>query len=180
MYRCAVLVFAVACGASALCAQTAAPAQGYGVAQMTSQAAVERMTAANSCPVSVRARQGSAAFERQVKDGTAKEPGQMLHVAIADRKARQVVSASVAVRGYYGKAGMMEVGTSRNRPNAARTMDVSFAGKDGSTEVWVPSLTGVKSIEVNSVTYADGSTWMVAGGSFCSAPVDGLMLISGR
>jgi hypothetical protein len=35
-------------------------------------------------------------------------------------------------------------------------------------------------IDLNSVTFADGSTWKIAQGQSCRVWVDGLMLVSGH
>jgi hypothetical protein len=67
--------------------------------------------------------------------------------------------------------------------DAARTLDVSFpanTSKDNSAILWVPGLTAVQAIELNSLTYADGSTWKIASGNVCRSPVDALMLVGNR
>jgi len=53
-------------------------------------------------------------------------------------------------------------------------------GREAAADVTVPGLSGVTTIELNSVTYADGSTWKLAGGSVCRSPIDGFMLIGNR
>jgi len=41
----------------------------------------------------------------------------------------------------------------------------------------VPGLSAVSMIDLNSVTYSDGSTWKLAAGSVCSSRIDPMMLV---
>jgi hypothetical protein len=67
--------------------------------------------------------------------------------------------------------------------DATRTLDVAFpagSDKNASADLWVPGMSAVYSIDLVSVTYADGSTWKLAAGKTCHTPIDGVMLVGGR
>jgi hypothetical protein len=141
--------------------------------------------AANSCPVALHARQSSEAFRREVRSGDAYPKGfaQHLHLTVNNPQARQIVAANVTVRGFADKARALATGPAQDGSDSARTMDVKFAsepGREAAAELAVPGLSGVTAIELNSVTYADGSTWKLAAGSVCRSPIDGFMLIGDR
>jgi len=62
-------------------------------------------------------------------------------------------------------------------------MDVQLvqgAGKETYGDLRVPNMTAVLSIELNSVTYADGSTGSIAGREGCSVAPEMIMLVGGR
>jgi hypothetical protein len=156
--------------------------------QAASQEEAQRAVAnqlASSCPVSLHARQAAEAFRREVGEGDANPKGlaQHLHLTATNPQARRIVAASVTVRGFANKARMVQTMTTQDTSDAAKTMDVKFTsqpGKEVSAYLAVPGLSAVSVIELNSVTYSDGSTWKLASGSVCRSPIDGFMLISIR
>jgi hypothetical protein len=108
---------------------------------------------------------------------------QRLHLIVTNPDSRRVVQASVTVRGFADKARVVQTMSSSDSPDAARTMDVRFlagSGKEVSADLRVPGLTAVSAIDLNSVTYADGSIWKLAAGGSCRSWIDGLMLVSGN
>lgn len=77
------------------------------------------------------------------------------------------------------KAGSGQGGESE----AARDLTVRFsAGEDRSAlaDLWVPGMTAVESIELQSAEYSDGSIWKLAGGMACRVKPEPFMLIAGR
>jgi hypothetical protein len=141
-----------------------------------------RVGESNSCPVSLRARQSAAALQREVSASRPKGIAQLLHLTIPGAEAKRVMTASVTVHGSSGSPRMMEVAGTGSESDAARTLEVRFraGGGEVSADLWAPGLTAVRSIDLNSVTYSDGSTWKLAAGSSCSSLVDGMMLIGGN
>lgn len=155
--------------------------------QAASQAEAQRAAAnllANSCPVSLRARQAPGGGERMEVNGVPTQgPAQRLHLTVTNPQARHIVAASVTVLGLANKARMVQTMSARDASDAAKTMDVKFAsepGRETSADLAVPGLSAVSAIELNSVTYSDGSTWKLASGSVCRSPIDGFMLIGNR
>jgi hypothetical protein len=138
---------------------------------------------AESCPVSLRARQSAAASARQVLGGRPGGIAQLLHLTVRDRDSRQVVAASVTVHGYAGQGRIAQTTLGQDRPNAAKVLKVRFvAGDPGqfASDLSVPGFTAAISVRVNSVTFGDGSMWKPAPGEFCTSRVDGLMLVGSR
>ena len=144
----------------------------------------------NSCPVSLRARQAAAAFTRQVNHGRPRDNGvpprdiaQRLHLSVTSQGAKRVLAANITVRGFADKGRLVEALSTQDNPDAAKTLEAHFAtgtAHENSTDLWIPGLSAVSSIDLNSITYDDGSTWKLAAGSSCRVPIDGVMLIGNR
>jgi hypothetical protein len=136
---------------------------------------------ANSCPISLHARHAPGGDMMEVNGKRVQNPGQRLHLSISESNSRRIVAANVTVRGFSDKARSMPAMSTENSSDAAKNIDVRFpyaTNKESSTELAVPGLTAVTVIDLNSVTYSDGSTWKLAAGSSCRSWVDGLMLVS--
>jgi len=206
MHRAAAL--ALLLGSTTLVAQSPSPAQsGSGISSVqvvqsttapdgsvswttrpASHEETQRLAAnllANSCPVALHARQSADAFRREVANGGSypKSLAQHLHLTASNPAGPQIVAAKVTVRGFADKARALAAGPAQDDSDAAQTVDVKFAGEPGhqaAAELTVPGFSAVTAIELNSVTYADGSTWKIASGSACRSPIDGFMLIGAR
>lgn len=148
--------------------------------QRQMQQATAMMT---SCPVALRARQAGAVLERQAADRLLPGLAQWIRLQVAGRGKRRITAVNVTVRGYTDKSRMLDAGGAPATPDGAATVDVALpqtAGADDSVLVRLPGLTAVSFVDVNSVTYADGSTWKLGPESYCRTPVDGMMLAGGR
>ena len=78
---------------------------------------------------------------------------------------------------------MIDAKSASSASDINRTLDVTFTSEaDGSStaELDLPAFTSVQTVRLDSITYADGSTWKVADARVCSVAPDGFMLISGR
>jgi hypothetical protein len=153
---------------------------GKGVNKRSQTEIAIAQAAVSACPVALRAQQSAAAFTRQV-DGTQQRGiAQRLHLSVTRSAGRRVASATVTVHGAGNKPRMVLTATAEGTADAAKSFDVTFVGEPESelaADLWVPGFSAVSSVEVNSVTYSDGSTWKLATGGSCSYPVDGLMLV---
>jgi hypothetical protein len=202
----AAVSFVLLLGSSILAAQTASQSQpGFGISEMegiqktigpdgsvtwTSRPAspeeAQRAAAnllANSCPVSLHASQAPGGDRMEVNRVRIQDPAQRLHLTVTNPQARRIVAASVTVRGFAGKARVVQTRSAQDTSDAAKTMDVKFPselGRETSADLAVPGLSAVTVIDLNSVTYSDGSTWKLASGSVCRSPIDGFMLIGNR
>ena len=90
-----------------------------------------------------------------------------------------VVSASVAVHGLTPQSRVVPVQSGDERAQASRKLKVSFssdASGAAGADLAVRGFSAVLSIDVDSVTFADGSTWKSAAGA-CRVIPDPVMLI---
>ena len=180
----AAVSFALLLASTVVIAQTTV-SQKQTVAQQTAVTVVEIAPPPGSCPISLHARHAPGGDAIEVNGTRIQDTAQRLHLSISDSDSRRIVAANVTVRGFSNKARYMPTMSTQDSSDAAKTLDVRFpsgpgsgTGKESSTDLAVPGLTAVTVIDLNSVTYADGSTWKLAAGSSCRSWVDGLMLVS--
>ena len=145
------------------------------------------------CPVSMRAQHGATGGMLQADKGRPKGPAQLLHLTLISPDSRRIVSARVRVRGLSGRVrttqALSEQGDSvqgssmHDDADVVRTLAVRFTSAPGSSatsDLWIPGMTAVLTIELNSVTYADGSTQSFAARDACHVAPDLKMLVADR
>jgi hypothetical protein len=137
---------------------------------------------ARGCPVSMHA-QHLADGGLLRTSGPAKGVGQSLHISLADNHTRQVVAATITIHGYSDKGRITQAASGDVGADLARTVVVPFAAASTETtsgDIWVSGMTAVENIDLDSVTYTDGSVWKIASQPACEVALDPLMLIAGR
>jgi hypothetical protein len=184
MRRAAAVPFALLLGSTILIAQSAIAQKDIQNRKTTLQAS----QLPNSCPISLHAQQSSAAFARRVdsagpEDNNVSPKGiaQSLHLTVTNPDTRYVVAANITVRGFANKGRLLQTMSNQDPSDATKTLDVRFPagpGKEVSADLSVPGLSAVSAIDLNSVTYSDGSMWKLAAGSSCRSWIDGFMLVS--
>ncbi|HEX4067540.1 MAG TPA: hypothetical protein VHZ09_16090 [Acidobacteriaceae bacterium] len=150
-----------------------------------------------SCPVGVRAQHASG-LTAQVpvgKNGVQKNGGQ--RNSAVDRGPRQklqltlnnaglgaISGVRITVHGWNGTGRTLPtVDAGANYASAAKTMDLTVSvGPRETAEInaWVRGLTAVDSIDLDEVSYADGSSWKSPRPGACSTVPDPVTLISER
>ena len=171
----------------------------YGVGRMEGmtasgrdgQATAQTVPPPTLCPISMQASHLSDG--NIVKTGAdlskvdhAKGIGQRLHLKLNNPDQRTIASATVNLRGWKQKGRteqLGQVGASEDGALGARTLTVPFtpnADRTVSTDIWVPGLTAVVSVELLSVKYSDGSTWTPPQGKTCRVAPDLLMVVTQR
>jgi hypothetical protein len=136
-----------------------------------------------NCPVSLRAQHTPGEYREVVNGVFIPGIAQRIHVVASALNSRRVVAANMTVRGFANKVRVLPTTSGQDIGDAAKKLDVRFparAEKESSADLAVPDLSAVTAIDLNSVTYADGSVWKVAAGNTCRSWIDGFMLISGR
>jgi hypothetical protein len=155
--------------------------------QNQTQTSVDRLPiASGGCPVSLRALHGADGSMLKVDKNRPAGIAQLLHLIVTNPDSRQIVAARVRVRGLSGKGRMTQTSgqdATRGAADATRSLEVRFSAgsdKEVSSDVWLPGMTAVLEVELNSVTFADGTTRRFAGVEACRIAPDPLMLIAGR
>lgn len=175
-------------------ASIGAIAQSFGVASTVTLNGPSQSTALQSsppaglaCPVSLRAQHLADGSTIKVRDGHPDHPagvGQWLHLTLANPDSRGIVKARVTVRGYSNRAHVTEAWISgQGSADAIRTFTVALAAQsDGAVagDLWAPGMTAVQTVELGSVTYADGETLNFSGNGTCRVAPDPFMLVAGR
>lgn len=142
-----------------------------------------QLPAGMGCPVSLRAQHGPSASLQQADQSRPKGLGQLLRLTLVDPNSRLIVRARVQVHGLSGKARATQTLADSAVPDAVRSLEVRFTageGKAAVADVWVPAMSAVLRIDLNSVTYADGTTRTFSASDNCRVAPDSLMLVSSR
>jgi hypothetical protein len=179
-----ILATAVLIGSDALAAQQ--PAQP---APPSKGIQILVMPPASRCPIAMHARQGSSMQMFRTGDGDS-QPLMTPTLTLTPRGQRQIVAATVTAHGHPNEGGTTDLVAHRvdpdhpaGTPEITKTLTIKLIpGERGtvSAELQLSGFTTVQSIELNSVTYDDGSTWKFAAASGCSVAPDPLLLISTR
>jgi hypothetical protein len=191
MKSAALVSFAIFLGSIVSAAQTAT----YGVAGMEGlkpPQAVNKAfipwwtgfaTTPMGCPVSLRAQHGATGGMLQADKSRPNGLAQLLHLTLINPDSRQIVSARVRVHGVSGKARATQALSNADSgdPDIARNLVIQFSSAPGKTvtgDLWVPDMTAVLRIDLNSLTYADGSTRGFTAREACHVAPDLKMLVA--
>lgn len=170
-------------GSAGLPAQTAVGVAGMETLDGTAKPSDSAAPAARSCPVSMRATQGSGgALLAARKAPSISGPAQHIHLILSNAKDREVARATVRVRGTSNKNRLMPTSQAAGSgPDAVQILHAVFqpeSGKEVAADLDLPGFTSVSSVELESIAYKDGSTWRLGGPLACRVAPDGLMLIA--
>lgn len=134
--------------------------------------------------MSLRAQQVGSAGMLAAEKGPPKGTGQGLHLILMSPDLRKIAGATVTVRGLTAKGRVVQaLSNQADSSDTARTLNVTFVageGKEAAADLWVEGMTAVRTVNLNSVTFVDGSTWKPLAGSSCRVVPDPMMLINGR
>jgi hypothetical protein len=171
------------------CACLAAQAQVAHTVQLpdgqSSATASVVLLPAPTCPVRMHALQGSGSGLVQVRNAPPDtRPTQRIHLILATEQTPKVAAARVTVRGLSGRDRAVPTPAAMGlTPDRTRTLEVRFS-PESATEVAadlvLPGFTAMLSVQLDSLTYSDGSIWVVPGTQACHVAPDPLMLVSGR
>ena len=139
-----------------------------------------------ACPIAMQARQGLWDHTVRVREGeqeTIIHPyGQRFFLNLKDPHSARIISATLRVHGTTGRSRMVQTAGLNNTSAAEATkiLTVPFTADDGadSADVHVPGFTSVSSVELQNVTYANGSTWKMSASSLCRVAPDPMMLVA--
>jgi hypothetical protein len=188
---------ALACGSATLAAQAVDQYQprtfDSSQSMATQPTVLTVVPPAPRCPVGMRAQHAPGSTLVRVAPGQPDPPAQRgpaerafvqrLTMTLTNSKPTGIVAAHVTVHGTTGKPRVMNLSDGRRQPGeSVRALDLAFdqtAIRETSAPMAVPGFTSVSRIDLDSVTYADGTTWKSDPGS-CSIAPDGMMLVSAR
>jgi len=140
----------------------------------------------SACPVQMRAQHGGGGAMVKVRPSDPEAPAnqmpsQRIRLTLSKANSAAITAATVTVHGFTGKARVIPVESlTQDSSDGAKTIDVAFspdAAGQAASDFRAPGFTAVTRIDLESVTYADGTTWK-SDGRVCSVVPDGLMPVS--
>jgi hypothetical protein len=170
---------------SVLLAQNATQGDAARSTQLSLDHQAVRSDRTSACPVSLHALQGSESGLVAVRDAKPSPgPSQRIHLILSDTLPDHALSVRVQVRGLSSKSQRMQtVMTSSDRTDLSRVLEVRLVRENENevaAELLLPGFTSVRSLQLESIAYTDGSRWTLAAGQSCSVVPDPLMLVAGR
>jgi hypothetical protein len=172
--------------AAGLAAQQAKPteqAERDRLTKLADQVMVEMAAQLNACPVGFHAEVDPRLTLRQVQNGKQAADSTLVQLhfdPIEPKKA--IVSASVTAHGFAPASAFLLVQQTLedNRTQAFELKGGSSTAGLVRTEVDVTAVPFVRWVELNQVTYADGSVWHPAAGLACKARLSKFHYVSAR
>lgn len=171
----AALSLAILFGSCPLLAQSAAPAQ---FTVRSAQASV-------GCPVEMRLNQSVSSSVRQAENGQSRTVFRTrLHLVLSRSPRAEIFlpglkSAAITVHGYNGKP-RFELIAPGDAPEA-KAFKVQFVAADSneaSSDFVVAGLASASWLDINSLSFANGTTWEPAKGQSCIVSPSLVMLIA--
>src|SRR4051794_5839617 len=165
-------------------AQTGPPAQNPTL--LRSDPATFRTPVVPGCPVDMHVRQGIGGALVAVDENGVKRPvfapQYRLFLNDVRKPGQKIVSATVTVRGWNGKARALPADSDSNLKfgSIQRTVTVNLAGwgEPGvEGDFRLPGFTSASRVDLQAVTYEDGSTWKLASTDTCRVAPDPVMLV---
>lgn len=178
------LLFALFTSGSVLTAQTVSPT-APAMAQSRQATVAISGAASAGCPVAFTARRYPGGGLVQARSG---DPGRSLgysiHLGADPLKPRPITQARITLHGLSG-AQVLLAGSDPHHvaaPGAAsEEFSISPAAERGhnfQSTVYTRTLTGVQSVELNELTFADGTHWREAADTPCRISPNGFLLVA--
>lgn len=137
-----------------------------------------------SCPVAMQAQHGADGSTMMVAGGAHRGIGQLLQFTMNNPKLATISAIRITVHGWDVKGRTLPaVETTSSYASASRTLDLTLsigAHKTADTDVWVNGLTAVDSIDLEQVSYTDGSNWEPSTQQACHIMLNAITLISSK
>ena len=106
---------------------------------------------------------------------------QRLQLTLSNPSSRDIVSAEFTAHGFSNKPRARDLSAGSNEPDLAKTIEIALGLKGNghvSSDLSLQHFTAVTSIDLNSLTYADGTTWHAPSPGACSITPSPVMLVA--
>jgi hypothetical protein len=109
---------------------------------------------------------------------------QKIELTLSNSKPKDIVGAEITVHGFNGKGHMTPARSGQAEPSEITKtikLKLTVGGKeDASADLSLDAFSAVNLVDLDSISYADGSTWRSSDLQTCHVVPDGMMLISSR
>ncbi len=140
------------------------------------------------CPIGLEVNHGTFFLERKTEYGPGPDDGvpltssiQRIHLSMTNPNPREIVKVQFTVHGFSDKWRAIPLGGASSAPDLAKkvTVVLDIQGKGhASSDLSLSNFTAVTSVDVDSLTYADGSAWQATSRGACSVAPSLMMLVS--
>jgi hypothetical protein len=138
----------------------------------------------SGCPIGMRVEHGNSEQSLQANGERPTGIAQQLHVVMSNLGSADIVGAQITAHGFAAKTRSLPAQYPHTgSPKLTKTVALKLTMKsegNAYSDVRLPSFTTVSLIDLDSVTYADGSTWHSSASQTCHAVPELMMLVSSR
>jgi hypothetical protein len=144
---------------------------------------------ATACPVGLEANHGSSYLARKTINGrdsdpgmTGQEPGQRIRLKMTNQRLQDIASLEITVHGLSNRWRTIPLSTAPYKADLFKKLHLVLAVKpnaNASSDLALNRFTTVTAIDLDAVTYADGSVWRASSPHSCTVVPSALMLASG-
>jgi hypothetical protein len=150
------------------------------LAQTASATIVLQSSGAQNCPVGIQAQHTPQGAVEQV--GRSAERHQLgYNISLRAFDSRLIRQARITLRGIAGAQVLPAGASSESNANATESFTLTPGATPKATlqsVVYAEKLTGVRWVEVDELTYADGTQWRQTQGSVCRVAPNGFLLVN--
>jgi hypothetical protein len=137
------------------------------------------------CPVGMQVTHSGLFVERNAKYGPGDNVApsgseQRISLRMINFLPHDIVNAEITAHGFSHRGRFIRVSDTQT-PDLAKTVDVALEVKGNSSasrELSFAHFSAIRTIDVNSVTYANGATWHASSPGACSVTPDLIMLVT--
>ena len=136
------------------------------------------------CPIHMQAQRQAGQGASAYVDNGRKGPVQSLHLILNNPRYAEIVEVRMTAHGLNAKGRLSPAQTAAaDSSEIKKTIDLKLkiaGNSQASADLVLPTFTSVRSVDLDSVRYADGATWRSSAGHTCQVYPDATMLISKR
>jgi hypothetical protein len=140
------------------------------------------MMGRSTCPVGFYAGHSNSLTQLRAQDARPGLISQSLNVRMDNSTRHDIVSAQITVHGlspHYRLTPANADAAANGDLTKHMQLDLTVdAGRHGDTDLRIYGFTSVQRIDLDSLTYADGTTWTASAERRCSVAPNGMMLVA--
>lgn len=143
---------------------------------------------ATNCPVGLEANHGSSYLARKTINGhepnpgmPGNEPGQRIRLKMTNKRLQDIASLEITVHGLSNKWRTIPLSSAPYKADLFKKLHLVLAVQpngNASSDLALNRFTTVTAIDLDAVTYADGSVWRAPSPHACTVAPSPLMLAS--
>jgi hypothetical protein len=144
-------------------------------------ARLSRLT--QGCPVGLQAQRQGAANMVTINGRPQREAGPSVRLTVINPQGRDIVGATVVVRGYDSRPRFFPVLGNGPATTMKKTVTLKLnvgGGDNGATNLTMKNFGSIASIDLESLEYADGFTWHASVEQPCTVEPDLLLLVADK
>jgi hypothetical protein len=159
------------------------PPLASGAVNLSPAMTARMSTLTGACPVGLQAQRRGTTSMVTIDGKLQRESGPTVRLMINNLQGKEIVGATVSVRGYDARPQLFLVSATSSAPELSKTVTLKLnvaGGKNGETDLTMTKFGSVSRIYLQSLDYADGTEWQATMGRSCYVEPDLLVLVADK